>query len=183
MRAVSVASRGTRRPAARDDAGGVDDSAQAADLRRAGRDRHDRRLACRLRRRRGPPAAGGGHDEDEEKDCSRTQLPSHRQAQRLSILIVWMTTSVSGRSRSLVAVLPIFWTTSMPSTTSPNTLWRSSRWASAERDEELPAVGVGAAVRHRENARLVVPRLRMELVREGIAGPPIPCRAGRLPGS
>src|SRR5207244_9007620 len=40
-----------------------------------------------------------------------------------------------------------------------------------ERDEELPAVGVRAAIGHRHDAGLVVPQLRMELVREVIAGP------------
>src|SRR5688500_15533299 len=40
----------------------------------------------------------------------------------------------------------------------------------SKRDEELSAVGVRPAVGHRQDPRLVVPRLRVELVREGIAG-------------
>src|SRR2546427_7114129 len=38
-----------------------------------------------------------------------------------------------------------------------------------QRDEELPAVGVGPAVGHRQNARLVVAQLRVELVGEVVA--------------
>src|SRR5262245_66179609 len=40
----------------------------------------------------------------------------------------------------------------------------------SERDEELPAIGVRATVRHREDACLVVPQLRVKLVGEVIAG-------------
>ena len=82
-----------------------------------------------------------------------------------------MTMSFTGRSRSPVRVRPILLTTSMPSTTSPNTRVaivevRRRR----ERNEELPAIGVGAAIRHRHDAGLVVAQLRMKLVGEVISG-------------
>ena len=91
-----------------------------------------------------------------------------------------------GRSPGLlVAVLPIFLTTSMPSTTSPKTLCLlSSHDVSRQRDEELAAVGVGSAVGHRQDARLGVPQRRMELVREVVAGPARAlARADRRPES
>ena len=79
--------------------------------------------------------------------------------------------SFTGRSRSPVCVRPILLMTSMPSTTSPNTVWRSSRCGvGAERNEELPAVGVGAAIGHRHDAGLVVAQLRVKLVGEVISG-------------
>src|SRR5262249_58397839 len=40
-----------------------------------------------------------------------------------------------------------------------------------ERDEELAAVGIRPAVRHRQDPRLAVPQLRAELVREVVARP------------
>ena len=68
-------------------------------------------------------------------------------------------------------------TTSMPSTTSPNTECRLSRCGvRPERDEELAAVRVRPRVGHREDAGLVVAQLRVELVGELVAG-----AAGALP--
>src|SRR5262245_21952233 len=40
----------------------------------------------------------------------------------------------------------------------------------SERDEELAAIGIRPTVRHRQDARFVVPQLRMKLVCEVIAG-------------
>src|SRR5204863_8971073 len=39
-----------------------------------------------------------------------------------------------------------------------------------QRDEELTAVGVRSTVRHRQDARFAVPKLRVELVLEVVAG-------------
>src|SRR5206468_13039780 len=44
-------------------------------------------------------------------------------------------------------------------------------WCRPERNEELAAVGVRSPVGHREDARLVVPQLRVELVGKGVARP------------
>src|SRR4030095_1341059 len=131
------------------------------------------------------------------ESMSRLSQPGLRYLR--SIVTRLMTMSVVGRSRSVVGVLPIFRTTSIPSITSPKTEWRSSRcgvgasvmknWpplvfgprlaiarmaalmrrSRAQRDEELAAVGVRAAVGHRQDAGLVVPQLRMKLVAERVS--------------
>src|SRR5262249_23332946 len=48
--------------------------------------------------------------------------------QLIRLIVTWfITTGLTGRSWRPVGTAPIFFTTSRPSTTSPNTLWRLSR--------------------------------------------------------
>ena len=82
-----------------------------------------------------------------------------------------ITMSVSGRSRSPVGALPIFFTTSIPSTTSPKTVWRSSRCGvGASVMKNCPPLVFGPRFAIDRIPGLVVPRLRMELVGERVAG-------------
>ena len=89
----------------------------------------------------------------------------------LSIFTELTRTSFDGRSCALRGACEIFFTTSYPSVTSPNTAvvvvqQRRGRHG----DEELAAVGIGPGVGHREHARLGVLQLGVKLVGEFVSG-------------
>src|SRR5262245_24342943 len=89
-----------------------------------------------------------------------------------------MVIGFTGRSPGLlVAVLPIFFTTSMPSTISPNTLClSSSHGVAASVMKNWPPLVFGPAVRDRQDSRLRMAQSGVELVRERVTG-----TAGALP--
>ena len=108
--------------------------------------------------------------DDRQQRVEGLPVVGQRQATR-SIVTVFMTTGVTGRSCRPVGTEPIFFTTSRPETTSPNTEWRLSRCGvgPSVMKNWLPFVP-RTRVGHRQDPGLVVATARVELVAEVVAG-------------